>query len=175
MAERDARRPADGAKPAQRPPASAARTRPSAAPPESAELRRLRRRIDALDRRIVALLNERARLGLEVGMAKAALGRRGVLDAEREREVLLRVAMANHGPLPQAELLAVYRRLILATRRLELAQRRAEVPEAGGAATRLASQGSAATRAHAGTMSPATSGAPALGPDVPAQSSGQES
>lgn len=134
MAERDARRPADGAKPAQRPPASTARTRPSAAPPESAELRRLRRRIDALDQRIVALLNERARLGLEVGTAKAALGRRGVLDAEREREVLLRVAMANHGPLPQAELLAVYRRLILATRRLELAQRRAEVPEAGGAA-----------------------------------------
>jgi chorismate mutase len=29
-------------------------------PAETAELRRLRRRIDALDRRIVALLNERA-------------------------------------------------------------------------------------------------------------------
>ena len=90
---------------------------------ESAELRRLRRRIDALDRRIVGLMNERARLGLAVGAAKSAAGRRAVLDPDREREVLLRVAMANPGPLPQADLIAVYRRLILATRRLEMAKR----------------------------------------------------
>jgi chorismate mutase len=128
MAEREGRRPGDGPQAARRPRASSARTRPSAAAADSPELRRLRRRIDALDRRIVALLNERARLGLEVGAAKAALGRRGILDAEREREVLLRVAMANPGPLPQAELLAVYRRLILATRRLELAKRREDAP-----------------------------------------------
>ncbi len=88
------------------------------------ELRRLRRRIDALDRRIVALMNERARLGLEAGAAKQTAGRRTVLDAAREREVLLRVAMANDGPLPQEELLAVYRRLIAATRRIETAARR---------------------------------------------------
>ena len=91
---------------------------------ETAELKRLRRRIDALDRRIVALMSDRARLGLAVGAAKSAAGRRGVLDANREREVLLRVAMSNPGPLPQSELLAVYRRLILATRRLEVSERR---------------------------------------------------
>ena len=39
---------------------------------ETAELRRLRRRIDALDRRIVALLNERAELGRDVGREKVA-------------------------------------------------------------------------------------------------------
>jgi chorismate mutase len=97
---------------------------PTDGTPEPPELRRLRRRIDALDRRIVGLMNERARLGLAVGVAKTTAGRRAVLDAEREREVLLRVAMANHGPLSQAELIAVYRRLILATRRLELVERR---------------------------------------------------
>jgi chorismate mutase/prephenate dehydratase len=86
---------------------------------ETADMRRLRRRIDALDRRIVELLAERTRLGLEMGAAKAAAGRRAVRDAEREREVLLRVATANSGPLPQAELLALYRRLMAATRRLE--------------------------------------------------------
>ena len=42
----------------------------SGAADETPELRRLRRRIDALDRRIVALLNERAELGREVGRAK---------------------------------------------------------------------------------------------------------
>ncbi len=86
---------------------------------ETPELRRLRRRIDTLDRRIVGLLNERAELGREVGRAKAAAGRRQIRDAGREREVLLRVTMANHGPLPQAELLAIYRRLIAVTRKLE--------------------------------------------------------
>jgi chorismate mutase/prephenate dehydratase len=86
---------------------------------ETPELRRLRRRIDALDRKIVALLNERAELGREVGRAKAADGRRAIRDAAREREVLLRVTMANTGPMPQADLLVIYRRLMTATRALE--------------------------------------------------------
>ena len=87
--------------------------------PEPPELARLRRRIDGLDRRIVSLLNERAELGREVGRAKRAAGRRSVRDLQREREVLLRVALANLGPLAQADLLAVYRRLIAATRAVE--------------------------------------------------------
>ena len=90
---------------------------------ETPELRRLRWRIDALDRRIVALLNERADLAREAGRAKTAAGRRAIRDAEREREVLLRVTMANGGPLPQADLLAVYRRLMTATRELETRDR----------------------------------------------------
>jgi chorismate mutase/prephenate dehydratase len=90
---------------------------------ETAELRRLRRRIDALDRRIVAMLNERARLAREAGDAKAAAGWRVVRDPEREREILLRVSMANEGPLPQADLLALYRRLFSATRELEARDR----------------------------------------------------
>ena len=90
---------------------------------ETPELRRLRRRIDALDRRIVGLLNERAELAREAGMAKRAAGRRAIRDAEREREVLLRVTMANTGPLPQAEVLALYRRLMTATRALEARDR----------------------------------------------------
>jgi chorismate mutase / prephenate dehydratase len=93
-------------------------------PAENAELRRLRRRIDALDRRIVALLNERAELGRAVGREKAAAGRRAVRDVEREREVLLRVTMANTGPLPQADLVALYRRLIAANRALEARDRK---------------------------------------------------
>jgi chorismate mutase / prephenate dehydratase len=92
--------------------------------PETAELRRLRRRIDALDRRIVALLSERTELGRAVGNAKASAGRRAVRDQEREREVLLRVTMANTGPIPQADLIAVYRRLISVTRALEARDRR---------------------------------------------------
>ena len=96
------------------------------------ELEGLRREIDAIDGRIVALLNERARLGLAVGHAKLAAGWRGIRDPKREREVLLRVTMANLGPLPQADLLAIYRRLIAATRSLEDADRTPAGPDAAG-------------------------------------------
>ena len=90
---------------------------------ESAELARLRAEIDDLDRRIVGLLNERAELVRAVGHEKLALGRRWVRDREREREVLLRVSIANDGPTPQADLLAIYRRLIASARALETAER----------------------------------------------------
>jgi len=90
---------------------------------EQRELARLRRRIDALDRRIVRLLNERAELAVATRRVKAAAGRRQIRDAEREREVLLRVSIANDGPMPQADLLAIYRRLMVATRALEARDR----------------------------------------------------
>jgi chorismate mutase/prephenate dehydratase len=84
-----------------------------------AELDRIRSEIDALDRELVAMLNRRAGLGRDAGRAKALAGREEVLDAEREREVLLRVAMANTGPLSQEELLGIYRQIVAATRDLE--------------------------------------------------------
>ena len=40
--------------------------------------------------------------------------------------MLLRVSMANEGPLPQADLLAIYRRLFAATRALEARDRDAD-------------------------------------------------
>jgi chorismate mutase / prephenate dehydratase len=98
-------------------------TRPSDRRVESPELRRLRHQIDSIDRRIVALLNERAALAREAGRVKAGEGRRAIRDAEREREVLLRVTIANEGPLGQADLLALYRRLMAASRALEARDR----------------------------------------------------
>ena len=87
------------------------------------ELARIRDRIDELDKRIVELLNERAVLGRHAGRAKALAGRRAIRDPEREREVLLRVAMANPGPLSQSDLLSIYRRVVAATRTLETKDR----------------------------------------------------
>ena len=92
-------------------------------PDEPVELRRLRRRIDVLDRRIVTLLNDRADLARQAGRVKDENGRRAVRDPEREREVLLRVSMANAGPTPQADLLAIFKRLFAVARGLERADR----------------------------------------------------
>jgi len=106
------------------PPAPSPSPSPAPSPSPSRELRRIRRRIDALDWRIVALLNERAALGLAAGEAKRAAGRRAIRDTERERAVLAQVAAANPGPLSDEELLTIYRRVLSATRRLESAARR---------------------------------------------------
>ena len=87
------------------------------------ELSHIRDEIDTLDLRIVALLNERAALGRAAGHAKRLAGRRAIHDPEREREVLLRVAVANKGPIAQADLLSIYRRIVAVTRGLEARDR----------------------------------------------------
>jgi chorismate mutase len=101
-------------------------SRPGGGADQPADLRRLRRRIDALDRRIVRLMNDRAELARQVGRVKTAEGRRAIRDPEREREVLLRVSMANDGPTPQADLLAIFKRLFAVARGLERADRTRE-------------------------------------------------
>ena len=83
------------------------------------ELGRLRTRIDEIDRRIVALLNERAAVGIEVGRVKASAGRTAMFDADREQEVLRQVAGANVGPIDEPALLGLYQQIIDLTRRLE--------------------------------------------------------
>ena len=72
------------------------------APPAMDEpLLDLRRAIDEIDRRLVALLSERARLAQRVGELKHA-AEAPVYRPEREAEVLRNVAAANPGPLSGA-------------------------------------------------------------------------
>jgi len=72
--------------------------------------------IDALDERIVALLNERAAHAAAIGALKAD---GGVYRPEREAEVLRRVSAANGGPLGRPALLRVFGEIISACRALE--------------------------------------------------------
>jgi chorismate mutase/prephenate dehydratase len=114
---------------------------------ERTRLEQLRREIDELDRRIVGLLNERARKGREVGHEKASLGWTQTRDPEREREVLLRISMANEGPIAQEDLLAIYRRVIDATRALEDRDRERIAPDGTDGADRTDPTGADATPA----------------------------
>ena len=84
----------------------------------------LRARIDAIDREIVTLLNERAEIALEIGRVKDASGGRAIRDPRREAEVIERVTSTSAGLFPQPELVALYRRLIAATRQVQEDQRR---------------------------------------------------
>jgi len=59
----------------------------------------LRKRIDEVDARLVALMNERAKLAVEIGRLKREGGNQAAYAPEREREVLERiVAAGKDGP-----------------------------------------------------------------------------
>ncbi len=78
----------------------------------------LRVKVDHLDRQIVGLMNERAKLANTIGQIKVTIGQEAY-DPVREQEVLARVAMLNKGPLPTAGLQAIFRELISSSRALE--------------------------------------------------------
>jgi len=78
----------------------------------------LRARIDALDREIVRLLNERAALAADIGRIKQEAND-PVHAPAREKQVLSRVTGANEGPLSDAALSAIYGEIISACRALQ--------------------------------------------------------
>jgi chorismate mutase len=78
----------------------------------------LRRKIDALDERIVELLNERAACALEIGHEKKLAGLE-VYQPSREAEVLGHVQRINMGPLDDEAMKRLFERIIDEARRLE--------------------------------------------------------
>ncbi len=80
----------------------------------------LRDRIDALDERILALLNERAQIAIEVGDVKrAADAAPQFFRPEREAQVIRRSTEVNAGPLPPEAVAYVFREVMSACRALE--------------------------------------------------------
>src|SRR5690349_2431036 len=86
--------------------------------PDEDALEPLRRQIDGLDERIVELLNERARVVVQVGKVKQQHNS-PIYAPDRERMVLEKVRKLNHGPLPDRCLEAVYRELMSGSFALE--------------------------------------------------------
>lgn len=82
------------------------------------ELESLRREINDLDRRILELLNQRAKSALEIARCKRILGT-PVFAPEREEQVLDQVCQANPGPLPQGDLRRIYSEIISSCREMQ--------------------------------------------------------
>lgn len=78
-------------------------------------LGRLRQRIDELDDRILALVNERASLAQAIGHLKNG----NVYRPEREAQVVRRLQAANAGPLPAEAVERLFREIMSACRALE--------------------------------------------------------
>lgn len=88
------------------------------APARAPTLTTLRGQIDKLDSEIVRLINERAKIAIQVGKLKDQDGQ-PVYAPNREEEVLARVVEASKGPLKPECVRAVFRELISGSRSLE--------------------------------------------------------
>ncbi|MGA9528158.1 MAG: chorismate mutase [Terriglobales bacterium] len=86
-----------------------------------------RDKIDDLDRRLVALLNERATAAVEIGRLKRT-ARLPVYEPQREKEVVANVQQSSKGPLSPRDLAQIYERIIDVMRSI---QKNEIVPDAG--------------------------------------------
>jgi len=91
---------------------------PSAASHKAPSLASLRAEIDRLDKELVAILNRRAEVALQIGQVKNANGLE-VWSAAREEEVLAKVLGSSKGPLPQETLRLIFRELMSGARALQ--------------------------------------------------------
>ena len=82
------------------------------------KIQKLRTKIDEIDERILDLLNERARVVIEVGDIKKT-EKLDFHSPGREREILERLTARNKGPFPQDTLKAVYREILSSSLSLE--------------------------------------------------------
>jgi len=71
----------------------------------------LRARIDEIDCRIVELLNERARIALDIREFKPQ-AKLGLYDPRREEEIFARLASCNTGPLYGDNLREIYEAIL---------------------------------------------------------------
>jgi chorismate mutase len=70
-----------------------------------------RKKIDELDRKLTALLNERASAAIEIGRLKRNTDL-PIYEPEREREVIKNVQSLNTGPLAGRDLEQIYERIM---------------------------------------------------------------
>ena len=78
----------------------------------------IREKIDALDKQLVELLNQRLALAAEIGKVKRSEGGQ-IYVAEREDAVLRKVTGQNQGPIKHEALRAIYREIMSAAIALE--------------------------------------------------------
>ena len=80
-----------------------------------------RERINAIDRRLLSLLNERTRIVQEIGGVKRECNM-PIYEPKREEEVLCNIAEHNGGPLAQDAARRIFERIIDEMRALQRLQ-----------------------------------------------------
>jgi chorismate mutase len=86
-----------------------------------------RKKIDELDRKLAALLNERAAAAVEIGRLKRNTSL-PIYEPDRERAVIVNVQRSNIGPLTERDLAQIYERIMDVMRGI---QQHEIVPDSG--------------------------------------------
>jgi len=94
----------------------------------AASLNAFRHQIDKLDQQILKLVNDRAKLAVEIGKVKQDQAS-NIFAPAREEEVLQNVLGSNHGPLDEVTVRAIYREIMSGSRAL---QRMVKIAYLGG-------------------------------------------
>ena len=80
----------------------------------------LREKIDRIDNQLLALINRRARLAIQIGREKSRLeGSKHFHVPHREREIVERLLNLNSGPFSKSSVKAIFREIFSATLALE--------------------------------------------------------
>jgi len=90
--------------------------------PNEQQLKKLRDRIDELDRELLVRLNQRGRVALDIAACKgdnASTNGDYYYRPERESEVLQRLLKANEGPLSHSDLARLFQEIMSACRALQ--------------------------------------------------------
>jgi len=82
------------------------------------DLNKLRKKINAIDEKLVPLLNERARVSGQIGEVKAR-DKKGIYSPAREKEILKRIEDFNKGPMSNEAFAAIYREIMSSSLALE--------------------------------------------------------
>ena len=79
----------------------------------------LRGRVDEVDRELIRILNERARIVQEMVTIKAEAGK-PLFDPKREEEILRKVAEQNEGPIYDTSMREIFELILHRIRDLEV-------------------------------------------------------
>jgi chorismate mutase len=79
----------------------------------------LRSRVDEVDRELIRILNERARIVQELVSIKAEAGK-PLFDPKREEEILRKVAEVNEGPIYDSSMREIFELILHRIRDLEV-------------------------------------------------------
>ena len=79
----------------------------------------LRSRVDEVDRELIRILNERARIVQEIVGIKAHAGK-SLFDPRREEEILRKVAEVNEGPIYDSSMREIFELILHRIRDLEV-------------------------------------------------------
>jgi chorismate mutase-like protein len=82
------------------------------------DIREWRKKIDEIDRKLVELLNERAKAARAIGVLKQNT-KLPIYEPEREKAILNHIREISQGPISNADLVSVFEKIIEIMRRMQ--------------------------------------------------------